>query len=57
MKNQEKYREHRQPLRFEEMNDLMTIVINPDGQRQTVKIAEAIMIIDEKNGKAEYSHG
>lgn len=35
----------------------LPIIINPGGQRQTVKIAEAIMIIDEKNGKAEYPHG
>lgn len=38
------------------MNDLMTIVINPDGQRQTVKIAEAILAIEEREGRLTYRY-
>ena len=33
------------------MNDLMTIVINPEGTRQRVPISEAILAIEEKEGR------
>jgi ABC-type uncharacterized transport system ATPase component len=38
------------------MNDFLTVVINPEGRKETMTIAEAILLIEERDGRYTYAY-